>query len=489
MSKVYIVDKDLLLVNPVDESDQQEYGVTVTPAEPAESSDYSDEEQVDVSPLPTHGKYHLLKEKIGIVFVLAFFLLYTLMGTIFIPDYLNLYVSHKHPEFTPDEIASESSRLKSISDGTPYAMYFLFGPLLGLFSDRFGRKIAMFLVMSICAIDIGSSLICYNKLILVPFYITHTLAGLSNGGLPICFSYLADITTREQRPIWFAAVGAGLGFSVAIGPIVGSTLSRHNPTWPLYASFATLGIAALALLFIKESTNYNAGNPITVKTVSKRATVNPFKAIFRVFTANKYVGYYAILNFSFSFTSQDAIVTGFNYAYIRYDWGVTSYGYCMGIVGIFLIIWSAVALPVSLRFTTFFVSGVFHILYAFCSNQYLWVVLNCFGSFPLVLINLIQSIISNATPAAIQGSVLSGVAALGSLSSFLGALFTQNVFAYFISPKSPIYMPGMHFLIDGGLIFLTFIYSVYLVRKVPTPPNPDLPKTIEHTPILSINDQ
>eukprot|EP01133_Synstelium_polycarpum_P005954 gene5954-6897_t len=237
------------------------------------------------------------------------------------------YVAHHNPHYTPDQIASVSSQYKSISDSLPYATYFFFGPLIGSLADRFGRKPIFYFVVLINLIDLGSLLICFDRMILIPFYITHALGGLGiNCMTPIVFSYLADFTPQDKRPVWFGIAACSFGLSITVGPIVGMFLME------------------------KKSNQYVEGVYVPTK-VNAKSTVNPFLSMARLFTTSKYVGFYALLYFSFSYTSMDIYTTSFNYTFVKFGWGFKQNGITTSISGPCLMIWSAVFLPIALRFT------------------------------------------------------------------------------------------------------------------------------------------
>eukprot|EP01133_Synstelium_polycarpum_P003676 gene3676-4231_t len=263
--------------------------------------------------------------------------------------------------------------------------------------------------------------------------------------------YLADLTNKDSRAVWFGVIGSAIGVSITVGPLIGMLLIG-TPAWVIYAGYVSLGLAGITIIPLKESIHYVEGVLVPAKVLVKRS-INPFKSIIRLFTTSKYVGYYALLYFSFSYTSQDSVATSYMYTLLKYGWGPKQNGISTAIIGPFIFLWSAAFLPFALKYTSdrvllcygFLASSIFHAAYAFAANQWEWYASQCLGSFSVIILNLVQSVISRATPADIQGSVLSGVASLASAASFVGALASSNIFAYFVGPHTPLYFPGYVF--------------------------------------------
>jgi len=111
---------------------------------------------------------------------------------------------------------------------------FLFTPLLGSLSDRFGRRpILMF------------GLVC-NTIFLIAFglasalwmaIVVRFLAGAGNGNIAVTRAYIGDISTREQLPARMGMIGASFGLGFMIGPFLGGILT--NPASTFGGVFAT----------------------------------------------------------------------------------------------------------------------------------------------------------------------------------------------------------------------------------------------------------
>ena len=104
-------------------------------------------------------------------------------------------------------------------------MQFLFSPIWGRMSDKYGRRPMMLLSL------IGSavSYFCFGAAPnLVVLFLARISAGvLSAASLPTAQAYIADVTTPDKRAGGMAMIGASFGLGFAFGPILGGYLSQH----------------------------------------------------------------------------------------------------------------------------------------------------------------------------------------------------------------------------------------------------------------------
>eukprot|EP01132_Coremiostelium_polycephalum_P008436 gene8436-10362_t len=421
-----------------------------------------------------NSKKSFLKEILIVSTILGLVTLYILLYNLFIPTVFMRYVELTHPEYSKDEINSKASSYKSLSDALPNLTLFLFGPAIGYLSDKYGRKKILILVAFVSFIDVTSCLITYLTNKLFYFYIGHCICGINGVAFSCVLSYLSDLTPKEERPKVFSKMGIAIGMGVVLGPISGVLLAKTGPLFSLYGAYAFLGIAMILIFFLPESNGYVEG-VWTPRVEKVKRSINPFKSIIKLFSTSKYIGFVALIFVSFAFTSEDVMTTLFIYTNTRYSWGSTQNGLYIGGIGVVVIIWTGVVTPLLLkRFSdrkivsfALVVSFCTHIGNAFSVNQWMWIAFGIPGSFSMVIMNLVQSIISKSTPPEFLGSVLVGVASVSALSQFGGALVSQNVFAYFISSKAPFYLPGAHLLLSSIIIFITFLGSLLIWKKYP----------------------
>jgi DHA1 family tetracycline resistance protein-like MFS transporter len=124
--------------------------------------------------------------------------------------------------------------------GTVFAaMQFLFAPLLGALSDRYGRRPLILLSNAALGLD-------YFVMALAPslawLFAGRVIAGICSASFSIPGAYVADVTPPERRAARFGALGAAFGLGFVIGPAFGGFLGAWDPRLPFWVA-AVLSLA------------------------------------------------------------------------------------------------------------------------------------------------------------------------------------------------------------------------------------------------------
>lgn len=118
------------------------------------------------------------------------------------------------------------------------AAQFLAAPILGLLSDRYGRR--PLLLISIFGSAIGYFIFGIGGALWILFF-SRIIDGITGGNFSIANAYIADITTDKDRAQSYALVGSAFGVGFILGPAVGGLLSHFALSAPAY----TAGILSL----------------------------------------------------------------------------------------------------------------------------------------------------------------------------------------------------------------------------------------------------
>src|ERR1700740_2650187 len=130
-------------------------------------------------------------------------------------------------------------------------MQFIFSPVLGAWSDRFGRRP----VILLSCLGIGLD---YLFMALAPslrwLFVGRLISGITTSNISTAFAYITDVTPAAERAKKFGLVGAAFGLGFVIGPAVGGMLGVHNLRMPFWAA-AALSLANFfyGLLVLPES--------------------------------------------------------------------------------------------------------------------------------------------------------------------------------------------------------------------------------------------
>ena len=126
-------------------------------------------------------------------------------------------------------------------------MQFLFQPVLGSLSDRFGRRPV------VLASNLGLGL-DYIFMALAPsmpvLFVGRLISGATAASLSTAGAYIADITAPEQRAGRFGMIGAAFGLGFILGPAIGGWLGHYDLRLPFWAAAALSLANALYGFFI-----------------------------------------------------------------------------------------------------------------------------------------------------------------------------------------------------------------------------------------------
>lgn len=338
-------------------------------------------------------------------------------------------------------------------------MQFIFAPIVGNLSDKYGRRPVLLFSLLGFGID-------YIILALAPAYgwlfIGRVIAGITGASFTTASAYIADIspdpTTRAKN---FGMIGAAFGLGFVLGPALGGLLA----TWGIRAPF--YGASALCLLnciygyfVLPESLSKENRRPFDWKRA------NPLGSL-KFLTNHPEIGGLA-LSFFLIYLAAQAVQGNWNFFTIyRFGWNPRMVGISLTVVGVLVgavqagltrVLNPKIGNEKSIYLgLSLYTLGL--VLFAFATQGWMmfaFLIPYCLGG---ICGPALQSVISGHVPSNEQGALQGALTSLMSLTTIIGPLIMNGTFAYFTSSKAPFYMPGMHFLIGGACMLLSVIIA------------------------------
>lgn len=209
------------------------------------------------------------------------------------------------------------------------AMQFLFSPMWGSLSDRFGRKPILMLgvfgnAISMLALGLSTQLWM--------LFAARGLAGiLSSATLPTAMAYISDSTDKKSRGGGMGVIGAAMGLGMVLGPGAGGLLSGISLQAPFYFA-AILSLVAMVAIwfFLPESL------PTEKRETSVRLQGPQLKAMWESLFGPLAFLFVSALMISFAMTNFESIYA--YYAKDRYGYGPETIGVILTAIGIVSVI-------------------------------------------------------------------------------------------------------------------------------------------------------
>lgn len=111
------------------------------------------------------------------------------------------------------------------------AMQFVCSPLLGMLSDRVGRRPVILISCAVTAVDFAIMALAPN---LWWLFAGRVVSGMATANISTAYAYVADVTALEKRAQAYGLISAAFGLGFIIGPAIGGLAGNHDPRLPFW---------------------------------------------------------------------------------------------------------------------------------------------------------------------------------------------------------------------------------------------------------------
>ena len=331
------------------------------------------------------------------------------------------------------------------------AAQFLATPILGVLSDRYGRRPV--LVLSIFGSAIGYFLFGWAGSLWLMFF-ARIVDGITGGNISTAQACIADISPPADRAKNFGIIGMAFGLGFIVGPALGGFLSKIDIHAPAYAAGGMALITSLFAYFMLPETLPVERRKAGAAQWSDLNSLRPVVAAFRNPALRALLVSLFLLNFAFA-----ALQTNFSlFTLARFSWGPEDNAWVFAFIG-FMVAFNQGFLVRKLlpiwKERPLALAG-----YAFFALGFLWIAVAPVGwmMYPASGLIALGSSFTNPTLTAFisqrvsnreQGSILGTTQAVLSLTRVVGPLWAGLVFDHF-GTGSP-YSTGAVFILVAAL--------------------------------------
>src|SRR5438128_1370024 len=323
------------------------------------------------------------------------------------------------------------------------AMQFFFSPIIGVASDRFGRRPVILLSNLGLGLD-------YIVMALAPtigwLFLGRMISGITAASISTGMAYIADVVPREKRAGAFGLIGAAFGVGFVLGPALGGILGNANPRLPFWVA-AGLSLAnwLYGFFFVPESLSLERRKEFTLRRanpVGSLALLRSHPELFQLATI-QFIGYLA----------HEVFNVWAIYAIYRYTWSAGSIGTSLALAGICTAAISAILVrPIVARlgerrtlYIGQFFGGLGVLMAGLARNGATYL-----GSIPIISIWNISSPAANGmmthrVSESEQGELQGAISSLRAIAMMAGPTLFTFTFAFFVDPKRDWSFPGAPF--------------------------------------------
>jgi MFS transporter, DHA1 family, tetracycline resistance protein len=337
------------------------------------------------------------------------------------------------------------------------AMQFFCSPLLGMLSDRVGRRPVILVSCAVSALDFAIMALAPN---LWWLFAGRALSGMATANIATAYAYVADVAAPERRAAAYSLLSAAFGLGFVLGPSVGGLAGNIDPRLPFWlAAAVSLGNTLYGFFVLPESLSrehrtaaidWRRANPLgSLKLLSRHRELYGLAGV----TFITLVAHEALPNLWVL------------YLIAQFAWDERAIGLSLALVGVVSSFTATILVgPVVRRFgerrtlviglSTFMLGNALFGL----GNGYVFllgIVVICLSIYNAPM----QSLMANRVGPSEQGELQGAMASVRGVSMLIGPGIFTLTFAQFVGPWRPLGLLGAPFLLSAVLVAAALVLA------------------------------
>ncbi len=339
-------------------------------------------------------------------------------------------------------------------------MQFLFGPIMGALSDRYGRRPVLLVSLFVLTLDYLVMAVAQVFWLLL---VGRIVGGITAATQSVAAAAMADISEPSQKSARFGLIGAAFGVGFVLGPTLGGYLAEFGTRAPFYAAAALAALnMVLGYFVMPETVTDETRRPLTWKRT------NPLGAFqnvgFRPDMRRLLTLYFLYQVAFFVYPATWAYFTT-----ARFGWSERTIGLSLAAFGVALALVQGGLIRLILRWLgdrgTVIYGLIFNVfaflVLAFVESGTLALLFTPLTALGAVVNPAVQGVMSRTTSDDSQGELQGVLASTNALATIFSPLLMTSVFFYFAQEDAAIFLPGAPFLVSMSLMFACI--AVFLI--------------------------
>ena len=305
---------------------------------------------------------------------------------------------------------------------------FFGSPILGALSDRFGRRPVLLIGFSGLAFNFFMTAAATSLWMLVW---VRLIGGAMQANIAVANAYVADITPPQDRARRFGLLGAMMGVGFILGPAIGGVLGDVDVRLPFLASGWLAVINWIYGYFVlPESLPVDQRTPFVWRSANP---VSSLRGLVDLGGVGPLVAVIALATLAqFMLHSTWVLFTTF-----KFGWGPHETGLSLMLVGLVNVVMQGVLLkhvlkrisPQRLAVIGLFSAALAYLAYGLVTQPWMFFLVIVLNMASAATGSTLQSIVSSAADASVQGRTLGAVSSLNSMMAVLAPLAGAGLLA------------------------------------------------------------